>query len=213
MSEATILATLHDVVGTSVSSINVKNPRCHEFCAVQAAHGEDPCFEYNLSHSRPCDQLLFWLCNKRRLCSKFWGDIVVKPQRALPGDYHVMIKRTAFILSVATLSFALAPATFAEDAMKKDTMSKDAMSKDSMSKDSMKKDSMSKDSMSKDAMSKDSMSKAAMKKDDGTKNERIPGGVACARAPRPPPPPPPHSFDANARSPARAVRRHANDCR
>jgi pentapeptide MXKDX repeat protein len=139
---------------------------------VPAAHGEDPCFEYNPKHSRPCDQLLFGAGNKRRRRSKFWGDIVVKPQRALPGDYHVMIKRTAFILSVATLSFglALAPGAFAQDAMKKDTMSKDAMSKDTMSKDSMKKDSMSKDSMSKDAMSKDSMSKDGMKKDDTTKN-------------------------------------------
>jgi hypothetical protein len=37
-----------------------------------------------------------------------------------------MIKRTALILSAATLSFelALAPAAFAEDAMKKDKMSK-----------------------------------------------------------------------------------------
>jgi pentapeptide MXKDX repeat protein len=165
------------VVASSLSSISVKNPRCHKFCAVQAAHREDPCFVYNLSHSHPCDPLLFRRCNKRRLRSKFWGDIVVKPQRALPGDYHVMIKRTALILSVATLSFelALAPAAFAEDAMKKDTMSKDAMSKDSMSRDSMKKDSMSKDSMSKDAMSKDAMSRDSMskdgtKKDDTTKN-------------------------------------------
>ena len=170
MSEATILVTPHDVVASRLSSINMKNPRCRKFCAVQAAHGEDRCFEYNLKHSRPCDQLLFRLCNKRRLRSKFWGDIVVKPQRALPGDYHVMIKRTPFILSVATLSFAMAPAAFAQDAIKRDTMSKDAMSKDSMSKDSMKKDSMSKDSMSKDAMSKDSMSKDGMKKDDTTKN-------------------------------------------
>jgi pentapeptide MXKDX repeat protein len=111
--------------------------------------------------------LLFRAGNKRRLRSKFWGDIVVKPQRALPGDYHVMIKRTAFILSVATLSFelALAPGAFAQDAM-----SKDSMSKDSMKKDSMSKDSMSKDAMSKDAMSKDSMSKDGVKKDDTTKN-------------------------------------------
>jgi pentapeptide MXKDX repeat protein len=71
---------------------------------------------------------------------------VAKPEHALPGDYHVMIKRTAFVLSVATLSFglALAPTAFAQDAMKKDTMSKDAMSKDSMSKDGMKKDDVTK---------------------------------------------------------------------
>ena len=43
-----------------------------------------------------------------------------------------MTKRTAIILSAATLSFALAlaPAAFAEDAMKKDTMSNDSMSKE-----------------------------------------------------------------------------------
>ena len=48
-----------------------------------------------------------------------------------------MIKRTAFILSAATLSFglALAPTSFAQDAMKKDSMSKDSMSKEAMSKD------------------------------------------------------------------------------
>jgi pentapeptide MXKDX repeat protein len=78
-----------------------------------------------------------------------------------PGDCHVIIKRTAVILSAATLSFglALAPAAFADDTMKKDTMSKDSMSKDAMKKDSMSKDSMSKDTMSKDSMSKDSMKK------------------------------------------------------
>jgi pentapeptide MXKDX repeat protein len=93
---------------------------------------------------------------------------VAKPENAFLGDFYVMIKRTALILSAATLSFglALAPAAFAAD----DAMKKDTMSKDSMSKDSMKKDSMSKDSMSKDTMSKDSMSKDSMKKDDMKKN-------------------------------------------
>jgi pentapeptide MXKDX repeat protein len=92
---------------------------------------------------------------------------VAKPESSFPGDFYVMIKRTALILSAATLSFglALAPAFAADDAMKKDTMSKD-----STSKDSMKKDSMSKDSMSKDTTSKDSMSKDSMKKDDMKKN-------------------------------------------
>jgi pentapeptide MXKDX repeat protein len=96
------------------------------------------------------------------------GDIRCQAGKALTGDFHVMIKRTALILSAATLSFglALAPAAFAAD----DAMKKDTMSKDSMSKDSMKKDSMSKDSMSKDTMSKDSMSKDSMKKDDMKKN-------------------------------------------
>jgi pentapeptide MXKDX repeat protein len=93
------------------------------------------------------------------------GDIRCQAGKALTGDFHVMIKRTALILSAATLSFglALAPAAFAaDDAMKKDTMSKDTMSKDSMKKDSMSKDSMSKDTMSKD--SKDSTKKDDMKK-------------------------------------------------
>jgi pentapeptide MXKDX repeat protein len=94
------------------------------------------------------------------------GDIRCQAGKALTGDFHVMIKRTALILSAATLSFglALAPAAFAAD----DAMKKDTMSKDTMSKDSMKKDSMSKDSMSKDTMSKDS--KDSTKKDDIKKN-------------------------------------------
>jgi pentapeptide MXKDX repeat protein len=53
-----------------------------------------------------------------------------------------------------SLSLALVPAAFAQDAMKKD----DGMKKDSMSKDAMKKD---------DGMKKDTMSKDGMKKDDG----------------------------------------------
>jgi pentapeptide MXKDX repeat protein len=68
--------------------------------------------------------------------------------------------RIALGASVAalSLSLALAPAAFAQDAMKKDDgmMKKDTMSK----KDTMKKDTMKKD----DAMTKDSM-----KKDDSMK--------------------------------------------
>jgi pentapeptide MXKDX repeat protein len=75
--------------------------------------------------------------------------------------------RIALGISAAALSLglALAPAAFAQDAMKKDDgmMKKDSMSKDAMKKDDgmMKKDSMSKDSMKKDdgMMKKDSMSK------------------------------------------------------
>jgi pentapeptide MXKDX repeat protein len=125
------------------------------------------------SFTHSCDQFLFRVRNKRRLRSKSWRvTSVAKPENALPGDFHAMIKRTALILSAATLSFglALAPAAFADDTMKKDTMSKDSMSKDSMKKDSMSKDSMSEDTMSKDTMSKDSMSKDSMKKDDVKKN-------------------------------------------
>jgi pentapeptide MXKDX repeat protein len=109
----------------------------------------------------------FRVRNKRRLLSKFWrATSVAKSEDAFRGDCYVMIKRTALILSAATLSFglALAPAAFADDAMKKDTMSKDSMSKDSMKKDSMSKDSMSKDTMTKDSMSKDSIKKDEMKK-------------------------------------------------
>jgi pentapeptide MXKDX repeat protein len=64
--------------------------------------------------------------------------------------------RIALGISAAalSLSLALAPAAFAQDAMKKD----DGMKKDSMSKDAMKKD---------DGMKKDAMSKDGMKKDDG----------------------------------------------
>jgi pentapeptide MXKDX repeat protein len=65
--------------------------------------------------------------------------------------------RVALGISAAALSLSLAltPVAFAQDAMKKD----DGMKKDTMSKDSMKKDTMSKDSMKKD----DGMTK----KDDG----------------------------------------------
>jgi hypothetical protein len=82
----------------------------------------------------------FRVRNKRRLRSKFWR-VTSKSEDAFRGDCYVMIKRTALILSAATLSFglALAPAAFADDAMKKDTMSKHTMSKDSMSKDSKKR--------------------------------------------------------------------------
>ena len=63
--------------------------------------------------------------------------------------------RIALGASVAalSLSLALAPAAFAQDAMKKDDgmMKKDTMSKDTMKKDTMKKD----DGMKKDSMKKD----------------------------------------------------------
>jgi len=68
--------------------------------------------------------------------------------------------RIAFGISAAalSLSLALAPVAFAQDAMKKDDgmMKKDTMSKD----DGKKKDTMSKDGMKKD-------DGAMMKKDDG----------------------------------------------
>ena len=72
--------------------------------------------------------------------------------------------RIALGASVAalSLSLALAPAAFAQDAMKKDD---GMMKKDTMSKDTMKKDSMSKDTMKKD----DGMKKDSMKKDDTMK--------------------------------------------
>jgi pentapeptide MXKDX repeat protein len=73
--------------------------------------------------------------------------------------------RIALGISAAalTLSLALAPAAFAQDAMKKD----DGMKKDSMSKD----DGMKKDSMPKDAMKKDDG--GMMKKDDGMKKDNM----------------------------------------
>jgi pentapeptide MXKDX repeat protein len=71
--------------------------------------------------------------------------------------------RIALGISAAalSLSLALAPAAFAQDAMKKDD---GMMKKDTMSKDDgmMKKDTMSKDTMKKD-------DGAMMKKDDGMK--------------------------------------------
>ena len=63
------------------------------------------------------------------------------------------VKNTALAFSAAAIAigFAVAPAAFAQDTMKKDTMGKE----DTMSKDSMKKDTMGKeDSMKKDTMSK-----------------------------------------------------------
>ena len=123
--------------------------------------------DQSLSPSHPCDQVFFLERNKQRLRSKFLeGDIRCQAERCFHGDCCVMIKRTALILSTATLSFglALASTALADDAMKKDTMSKDAMSKDSMKKDSVSKDAMSKDAMSKDTMSKDSMKNDEMKK-------------------------------------------------
>jgi pentapeptide MXKDX repeat protein len=93
--------------------------------------------------------------NKRRPLSNLWKvTSVAEPKKTFRGDCYVMIKRTALILSAATLSFGLALASTAQadDAMKKDTMSKDAMSNDAMKKDSMSKDSLSKDAMSKDAV-------------------------------------------------------------
>src|SRR6516162_6386026 len=104
-------------------------------------------FVHNPIHSHPCDQLFFLVRNKQRLRSKFWKvTSVAKPKDAFHGDCYVMIKRTALILSAATLSFglALASSALADDAMKKDTMSKDAMSNDSMKKDSMKNYEMKK---------------------------------------------------------------------
>jgi len=112
--------------------------------------------------SRPCDQVCFRVRNKRRPLSNLWkATSVAEPKNAFRGDCYVMIKRTALILSAATLSFglALASTALADDAMKKDTTSKDAMSSDSMKKDSMSKDSMSKDTMSKDSMKNDEMKK------------------------------------------------------
>jgi len=98
------------------------------------------------------------------------GIVFVKAAYAAHHDQFSVFKkdismtistRIALGISAAalSLSLALAPAAFAQDAMKKD----DGM---------MKKDSMSKDdgAMKKDAMSKDSMKKddgAMMKKDDG----------------------------------------------
>src|SRR5580658_9447753 len=69
--------------------------------------------------------------------------------------------RIALGVSAAALSLSLvlAPAAFAQDAMKKDD---GMMKKDSMSKD----DGMKKDTMSKDAMKKDDGG-GMMKKDDG----------------------------------------------
>src|SRR6516225_297971 len=114
-------------------------------------------FVHNPIHSHPCDQLFFLVRNKQRLRSKFLeGDIRCQAERCFHGDCCVMIKRTALILSTATLSFGLALASIAlaDDAMKKDTMSKDSMSNDTMSKDKMSKDTMSKDSMKNDEMKK-----------------------------------------------------------
>ena len=122
---------------------------------------------YSLKHSHPCDQVRFRVRNKRRPLSNLWKvTSVAEPKNAFRGDCYVMIKRTALILSAATLSFglALASTALADDAMKKDSMSKDTMSNDSMKKDSMSKDSMSKDTMSKDTMSKDSMKNDEIKK-------------------------------------------------
>jgi pentapeptide MXKDX repeat protein len=130
-------------------------------------------FVHNPIYSHPCDQVFFLERNKQRLRSNFWRVTpVAKPKDAFHGDCYVMIKRTALILSAATLSFglALASTALADDAMKKDTMSKDATSNDSMKKDSMSKDSMSKGTMSKDKMSKDTMSKDSMKNDEMKKN-------------------------------------------
>ena len=55
-----------------------------------------------------------------------------------------------------SLSFAVAPAAFAQTATKDNMGKTDSMSKDTMSKDSMSKDSMKKDDgmMKKDTMSK-----------------------------------------------------------
>jgi pentapeptide MXKDX repeat protein len=131
--------------------------------------------DHSRSPSHPCDQVCFRPRNKRRPLSNLWKvTSVAEPKNAFRGDCYVMIKRTALILSAATLSFglALASTALADDAMKKDTMSKDAMSNDSMKKDSMSKDSMSKDAMSKDAMSKDTMSKDTMSK-DSMKNDEM----------------------------------------
>jgi hypothetical protein len=67
------LTNLHDVVASSLSSINVKNLPCYKLRTIEAEHGEDHYFEYKLRYSRPCDQMLFRVCNKRRLRSNFWG--------------------------------------------------------------------------------------------------------------------------------------------
>ena len=101
--------------------------------------------DHSLSLSHPCDQFRFRVRNKRRPLSNLWKvTSVAEPKNAFRGDFYVMIKRTALILSAATLSFglALASTALADDAMKKDTMSKDVMSNDSMKKDSMSKESM-----------------------------------------------------------------------
>ena len=129
--------------------------------------------DHSPTPSHPCDQVCFRARNKRRSLSNLWKvTSVAEPKNAFRGDCYVMIKRTALILSAATLSFglALASTALADDAMKKDTMSKDAMSNDSMKKDSMSKDAMSKDTMAKDTMSKDTMSKDSMKNDEMKKN-------------------------------------------
>ena len=139
----------------------------------RAIDGVFEAFVQDPLHSHPCDQVCFPVRNKRRAFSNL-GRVtsVAEPKNAFRGDCYVMIKRTALILSAATLSLglALASTALADDAMKKDTMSKDAMSNDAMKKDRMSKDSMSKDTMSKDAMSKDTMSKDSMKNDEMKKN-------------------------------------------
>ena len=72
---------------------------------------------------------------------------------------------TSLFAGLMLLSFAGAPAAFAQTATKDNMGKTDSMSKDTMSKDKMGKD----DGMKKDTMSKDSMSKDGMKKDDGMK--------------------------------------------
>ncbi len=84
--------------------------------------------------------------------------IVKRPQEDPAMTRSRML--TALTAGFLLLSFAGAPAAFAQTTTKDNMGKTDSMSKDAMSKDSMSKDNMSKDSMKKDdGMSKDNMKK------------------------------------------------------